>query len=193
MLLTSLTYNTPIPQTLIDELNFNSNSLIVVRQHNGTIKTINGNIDKKTLYGYDSKQNILQAFNLANYSINNTGEVSLITKSFSNSIIPSNNVIPTKPTNTEKYISNDGLEIIFQDIQSNKATFRFNHIDFCFMLDEAEYDESKTFANGECDKKGTCSTVGTLTFSIKENTTYTLYYKLNKTEWNHYTFSYEPI
>jgi hypothetical protein len=59
MLLTSLTYNTPIPQTLINELNFNPTSLIVVRQHDGTINTITGNINKKALYGYDSDKNVL--------------------------------------------------------------------------------------------------------------------------------------
>lgn len=168
MLLTSLTYNTPIPQTLIDELNFNPNSLIVVRQHDGTVKTINGNIDKKTLYGYDSEQNILQAFNLANYSINNTGEVSLITKSLSNNIVPSNNIIPMKPVITDKYTSSDKLEIISQDIKPNAAIFKFNHTNFCYEL-----------CSGESALNSECRIVETLTFSdLKPNTTYTLKYKL---------------
>lgn len=100
MLLTSLTYNTPIPQILIDELNFNPNSLIVVKQHDGTINVIHGNINKKALYGYDPDRNVLAQLNNHNYTINEEGDekgnVQLLTKQFSQTIVPSNTTHSTK-------------------------------------------------------------------------------------------------
>lgn len=68
-LLTSLTYNTPLPQEMVDELNFNLYDTVVVRQHNGNIKFIKGELNKNLLYGYEKDNNVLIQLNYANYII----------------------------------------------------------------------------------------------------------------------------
>lgn len=93
-LISSLTYNTPIPTDLEDELSFRNNDMVVVKHSDGSNTFIQGTPDKRTLYGF--KDNQLIQLDVSNYSIEpdgslsfNTGfsEISEVTKSLDASII----------------------------------------------------------------------------------------------------------
>ena len=93
-LISSLTYNTPIPTDLEDELSFRNNDMVVVKHSDGSNTFIQGTPDKRTLYGF--KDNQLIQLDVSNYSIDpdgslsfNTGfsEISEVTKSLDASII----------------------------------------------------------------------------------------------------------
>lgn len=68
-LLTSLTYNTPLPQEMVDELNFNLYDTVVVRQHDGKINFIKGELNKNLLYGYKEEDNVLIQLDITTYKI----------------------------------------------------------------------------------------------------------------------------
>lgn len=74
-LISSLTYNTPIPTDLEDELSFRNNDMVVVKHSDGSNTFIQGNPDKRTLYGF--KNNQLIQLDVSNYSIYPDGSLLL--------------------------------------------------------------------------------------------------------------------
>ena len=76
-LISSLTYNLPVPLDLQSELEFSSNDNIVVKDSNGDNKFLKGTPSKKALYGYDQDSNKLIELDVSNYTIDENGSLSL--------------------------------------------------------------------------------------------------------------------
>ncbi len=75
-LITSMTYNTPIPSDLSSEFEYTANDLCVVKHNDGTLNLIKGIPDKNTLYTYYS--GYLIPLDVSNYSINrSTGKLTV--------------------------------------------------------------------------------------------------------------------
>lgn len=77
MLLTSLTYNTPAPEELEDELAFKSSNTLVVNHHDNKKVFLKGIPNKKALYGYSSKYNKLVQLDVTNYEILTGGKLNI--------------------------------------------------------------------------------------------------------------------
>lgn len=79
-LVSSLTYNAPIPTEIVEELSFQSSNLFAVRKHDGTKIILEGAPDKKTLYGLYEKNTVHKVFNLdvSNYKINKFGKLTVL-------------------------------------------------------------------------------------------------------------------
>ena len=83
-LISSLTYNTPIPIELEDELSFKSSNSLVIKHSNGAIDFINGIPNKKTLYGFNKELKKLIQLDVSNYTIANDGTLKLNSSTYSN-------------------------------------------------------------------------------------------------------------
>ena len=70
-LITSLTYNTPVSDKLIDELEFNNTCFI--KKHDGTLESFSTIPNKKLLYGYVNKK--LIQLDVSNYQIDSDGNL----------------------------------------------------------------------------------------------------------------------
>lgn len=79
MLLTSLTYNTPSPEELEDELTFKSSNTIVVNHHDNKKVFLSGVPNKKALYGYDDTYGKLVQLDVTNYEIDPNGVLKIKT------------------------------------------------------------------------------------------------------------------
>ena len=77
LLLSYLTYNTPIPYELTDELTYKSSEDIIIKHHNGDTQTLNGKVNKKILYGFSKKYNKLVPLDVANHEINLDGTITI--------------------------------------------------------------------------------------------------------------------
>jgi hypothetical protein len=93
-LVTTLTYNTQTPPELGDELSFKASNSVIVKDTEGENTFIEGNINKKTLYGFYN--NKLVQLDVSNYYIDSEGALHLNTdtasgsKEFNVSITPEN-------------------------------------------------------------------------------------------------------
>lgn len=76
-LVSSLTYNTPIPNDLEDELSFRNNDVVVVKHSDGSNTFMQGTPDKRVLYGYHKDYQKLIQLDVSNYTINSDGKLSL--------------------------------------------------------------------------------------------------------------------
>ena len=72
-LLSSLTYNTPVPEVLKQELTFQQKDLIAVRHKEGDIDLLRCDPDKRTLYGFQNK--MLVQLDVSNYHIEKDGKL----------------------------------------------------------------------------------------------------------------------
>ena len=77
ILITSLTYNTPVPYELEDELSFKSSDIVVVKHSDNTRDFLKGLPNKKTLYGYNKDYKKLIQLDVSNYTINSDGVLNL--------------------------------------------------------------------------------------------------------------------
>ena len=82
-LVTTLTYNTQTPPELGDELSFKASNSVIVKDTEGENTFIEGNINKKTLYGFYN--NKLVQLDVSNYYIDSEGALHLNTDTASGS------------------------------------------------------------------------------------------------------------
>lgn len=76
-LITSLTYNTPVPRELEQELEFNASDMNVIKHSDGTNTYLKGVPNKKVLYGYHPTYNKMIQLDVSNYSIDTNGKLTL--------------------------------------------------------------------------------------------------------------------
>jgi hypothetical protein len=74
-LVSSLTYNTPTPQSFKDELEFKSQDAIVVKDSNGINHFLKGDLNKKALYYFNGEK--LIQLDVSNYTIDSNGTLDL--------------------------------------------------------------------------------------------------------------------
>ena len=113
MLLTSLTYNTPAPEELEDELTFKSSNTLVVNHHDNTKVFLNGIPNKKALYGYSSKYNKLVQLDVTNYEILEGGKLNV--KDDITEISTNESITPTFTSNSTSYTAKVSKQITFED------------------------------------------------------------------------------
>lgn len=76
-LISNLTYNTPVPQELEQELEFSSSDIIVIKHSNGENTYLEGIPNKKLLYGYNQEFNKMIQLDVSNYTILNDGTLEM--------------------------------------------------------------------------------------------------------------------
>lgn len=72
-LLSSLTYNTPVPDMITQELTFQQDGLVAIRHKEGDIDLLKCAPDKRTLYGFQNK--MLVQLDVSNYHIEKDGKL----------------------------------------------------------------------------------------------------------------------
>lgn len=72
-LLSSLTYNTPVPDVIKQELTFQQDDLVTIRHKEGNIVLLKCTPDKRTLYGFQN--GILVQLDVSNYHIEENGKL----------------------------------------------------------------------------------------------------------------------
>lgn len=80
-LVSSLTYNIPVPQELYDDLQLDFSNSVIVRHSDASCDFIQGAINKKSLYGWFTRENVhkLVELDITNYNIDQrTGELSVL-------------------------------------------------------------------------------------------------------------------
>ena len=82
-LISSLTYNTQIPQALVDDLTMDTSARIVIKHSDGTLQFVTGEYNKTSLYGYTNELNPgignLVELDVDNYKIYEQSEASATT------------------------------------------------------------------------------------------------------------------
>lgn len=76
-LISSLTYNTPVPKEIEQELEFSSSNITVVKHTNGDNTFMQGSPNKKTLYGYHPDYGKMIQLDVSNYTIDTDGTLNL--------------------------------------------------------------------------------------------------------------------
>lgn len=76
-LITSLTYNTQTPQSILDELEYKATNKTVVKHEDGTITYIDGVPDKRALYTFWENKKCLVQLDVSNYDIDSSGKLKL--------------------------------------------------------------------------------------------------------------------
>lgn len=74
-LVSSLTYNTPTPHEVVDELEFKASSQLIVQHHDGTRSFLSGVPNKKLLYGFNN--NRLIQLDVSCYKIDSDGTLTV--------------------------------------------------------------------------------------------------------------------
>ena len=82
-LISSLTYNTPTPVELEDELSFKASNTLVIKHSDGNIDFITGTPNKKALYGFNSELKKLIQLDVTNYTIDSEGNLKLNSNDYS--------------------------------------------------------------------------------------------------------------
>lgn len=79
LLLSQLTYITPIPDNISSDLNFTDPDIVLVRHADKTITKLKGSLDKHTLYGFESSTQQLIELDASNCEIDqNSGNVKIL-------------------------------------------------------------------------------------------------------------------
>lgn len=79
LLLSQLTYITPIPDNISSDLNFTDPDIVLVRHADKTITKLKGSLDKHTLYGFESSTKQLIELDASNCEIDqNSGDVKIL-------------------------------------------------------------------------------------------------------------------
>ena len=76
-LVTSLTYSVPAPKEIEEQLSFKSTSGIIVRKHEADMVFLDGNINKRALYGLTEDNKHLVQLDVSNYKIWQFGKLTL--------------------------------------------------------------------------------------------------------------------
>ena len=117
-LVSTLTYNTPVPPEFETELAFESMSGVVVKHSNGSVSLLSGELNKNALYGYNRAGNNLIQLDVSNYIIGDDGGLSLKSETYGGeqyiqATMPSA-TISDRPSFT--FIEQDGTEsVVYYD------------------------------------------------------------------------------
>ena len=84
-LISSLTYNTPVPREIESELEFSASNITVVKHTDGSSSFLKGTPNKKALYGFNSDLNKMMQLDVSNYIINENGSLQLLNYGILNS------------------------------------------------------------------------------------------------------------
>ena len=157
-LITSLTYNTPVPKEIVDELEFNnSNETIVVRHEDKTFDYLYGPINKNTLYGfYDFTKTgndqtvkfkkILVELDVGNYKINDVGNLQIIT-----SYYPQDYPIKHLSNKINNYFEFNGYQYNIKNDYKNKC-FKYTTITVNDLIYNSNSDHRLCVKNNKPQK-----------------------------------------
>ena len=126
-LITSLTYNTPVPQDLEQELEFSASDMNVIKHADGTNTYLKGVPNKKALYGYNAKYDKMIQLDVSNYSIENDG--TLVLKDVGSVSKYSGNLNVTSEMN-KTFSSGNSYDFKFKIVEEDKE----EEIDLYFSL-----------------------------------------------------------
>ena len=145
-LVTTLTYNTPAPYELEDELSFRKSSSVVVKHSDGKNEFLEGSPNKKALYGY--KEGHLVALDVSNYKIDDSGNLT-ITKSIKESdpIIIATNV--TRKYSSVKNDKSGNLNYIVNSTY-DKCRIRGTSLTLNDLVYEPNADGHRLFVRPNC-------------------------------------------
>ena len=104
-LISSLTYNTPLPEDLYSEWALKVSNPVVVRKENREYVIINGAPNKKTLYGFDDESQKLVELDVSNYTISTDGSLHL------NNVINVDTLVGSVQTLPETIIPDNTYEV----------------------------------------------------------------------------------
>jgi hypothetical protein len=109
-LITSLTYNTPVPEEHINkELDLKNNEFVIIRHHDNKNSNIFSEIpNKNLLYGWDAEKKSLIQLDVSNYRIGWGGDVKLI-----DDFIEPNSI--KYVSRNDDYSKNSGTDYIITD------------------------------------------------------------------------------
>ena len=85
ILISSLTYNIPVPEELHSELEFKASNQLIVKHEDGSIEFMEGTPNKKSLYGFDLESHKLVELDVSNYTIDSEGKLLLNSSTIVNS------------------------------------------------------------------------------------------------------------
>ena len=132
-LISSLTYNTPVPQEIEQELEFSASNLTVIKHSNGENSFMQGTPNRKTLYGYNSEFDKMIQLDVSNYTIDENGVLTMknegaIEKS-------SQSLILTDDQHKELYNSSISIPFTFTNTKGET-----NELDIRFSLGMGSFD-----------------------------------------------------
>lgn len=113
-LLSSLTYNTPVPDVITQELTFQQDGLVAIRHKEGDIDLLKCAPDKRTLYGFQNK--MLVQLDVSNYHIEKDGKLKPLM----------NDKISVTSTPTIEFPYEKLKEEVNEGIQSNSGDHTFD-------------------------------------------------------------------
>lgn len=126
-LLSSLTYNTPVPDVIKQELEFQQDNLVTIRHKEGDTTLLKCVPDKRTLYGFQN--GVLVQLDVANYHIEENGK-----------LIPlMNDKIPINSTPTVAFPYRELQNAVKKDIQDGSR-------DYIFSFDMGEFTLINSYA-----------------------------------------------
>ena len=81
-LISSITYNIPVVDDIVSDLNYTSSNSIIVKHSDSSQGSdlVVGTLNKKSLYGFSHEYGKLIELDVSNYTIDSEGELSVITK-----------------------------------------------------------------------------------------------------------------
>lgn len=125
-LISSLTYNTPVPFEIEQELEFSASNLTVVKHQDGTNSFIEGTPNKKALYGYISKYNKMIELDVSNYEIDSDGKLSVIDQGVTEPISGNKELNITNPIQLQNYYFDYSFKNSKDELSSLKLALQLN-------------------------------------------------------------------
>ena len=120
-LISNLTYNTPVPQELEQELEFSSQDNIVIKHSNGENTFMKGYPNKKTLYGYNKDYDKMIQLDVSNYTIDSNG-VLTVKNDGAREELPIKLEINTPEINKEFQSGNYAFDYTFTNLKGEQVT-----------------------------------------------------------------------
>ena len=115
-LISTLTYKTPRPSELESELSLETLPGVVVRHSDGSINMVSGSLRKNALYGYSAEYDNLIQLDVANYTIDEYGNLSL--EKQANSVDQISSISIMAPGESKTIIR----DVIFTDMNGTQAS-----------------------------------------------------------------------
>ena len=143
VLISSLTYNTPVPENLASELEFSAGNSVIVKHSNTDdgVSYVMGKINKKALYAYVASSNKLVQLDVSNYTIAYDGSISIRESEINTS--GNSDVINCKTTYNYSRISNHQYVVDYSN-----TCFRGTSITINDLLYEPNEDHKLYMRNG---------------------------------------------
>lgn len=125
-LLSALTYNFVADNSIINDISV-AGSNVTVRKHDRTLIPISGTVNTSALYGFDEASGCLYQLDVANYTIDSTGKLSVVSSYRTNTLNKTpNTIVPCKQI-TQYYSrigSNKKYVVSYSSKSYNDACFR---------------------------------------------------------------------